>query len=98
MKSIFEAVMVSKVDKYNGECYSDSEFIDIEKEYAYANSTDISDMVELNIAYKDGTLIIMKELINNTVNEYTHIIEDKYGFLFAIAVKDGDYSELYRVR
>ncbi len=97
MKSIFEAIMVSKVDKYSVECYSDSEFIDIEKEYAYANSTDISDIVELNIGYKDGTLRIIKELINNTLNEYTHIIEDKDGFLFAIAVKDGDYSELYHI-
>ncbi|WOO35780.1 hypothetical protein R2R35_18540 [Anaerocolumna sp. AGMB13020] len=95
MKSIFEGIMVSKVDKYSVGCYSDSEFIDIEKEYAYANSTDISDIVELNIGYKDGTLRIIKELINNTLNEYTHIVEDRDGFLFAIAVKDGDYSELY---
>lgn len=83
MKFISMAIMVEKVDKYFREYYSDTKFIDSEKEYAYANSMDVSDMSELNINLREGSMTFCKDLTDDNQSDYTHILKDKYNLFYA---------------
>jgi hypothetical protein len=54
---------------------------------------DASDMTNLNEKYSKDQLKYVKELTVTVQNRYTHIVEDANGQLYAVIIKEGDWTE-----
>lgn len=83
MKAIQEAILVQKVDKYDGGDYIPEEFVDRDMQYIYLNTCDIDDVIRLNMELVVGELVVVKPLDLL----YTDVVRDAKGRLYAVIIK-----------
>lgn len=56
---------------------------------------DRSDIAGLNIEFQDGVLEILEVLkVKNPLN-FTHIVKDKGGYIYAVEIKEGDWTDQF---
>lgn len=53
---------------------------------------DRSDIAGLNIEFQDGVLEILEVLKVKNPLDYTHIVKDKGGYIYAVEIKEGDWT------
>lgn len=83
MKVIQEAILVQKVDRYDGQDYVQEEFVDRDMQYIYLNTCDMDDIIRLNMELAVGELSVVKPLDLL----YTDVIKDAKDRFYAVIIE-----------
>lgn len=90
---IHEACWVDEVDQFTRGLHHPDEFIT--DRFVWFNFCDRSEMAQLNMEWKDGSLEIIEPIPANETRDYTHIVRGSNCHYFAVVFKEGDWTETF---